>query len=135
MTTRIDSTEEWSDLRRLAELHRDFDLRSAFAGDPTRAERLTFETADLVVDLSKHLVNDEILSGLVDLALRAGLPERIEAMFTGAPLNTTERRAVMHVALRAEHDDSLALEGDSPIPQVHAVLDRMEDFAGRSPMW
>ena len=131
MTTPIDSTAEWSNLRRLAEVNATFDLRSAFAGDSNRADKLTFQVADLVVDLSKHLVDDEVLDALVDLADRVGLGQRIDGMFSGEHLNATEDRAVMHVALRAEEGDSLTVDGENPIPQVHEELRRMEDFAER----
>ena len=100
-----------------------------FSEDPTRVERLTFAAGDLVVDLSKHLVTDEILSGLVAVARRAGFPERIEELFGGAHINVTEDRAVLHPALRSDPDDGFTVDGQDVVTDVHEVLERMAIFA------
>lgn len=135
--TSISDTPEWRSLAGLAERHGSFDLRRAFDVDPARVDRLTFTAGDLVVDLSKHLVTDEIVAGLVALARRAGLSERIEAMFDGTHINTTEDRAVLHAALRAAPSDSFLEDGRDVVSDVHEVLDRMEEFADevRSGRW
>ena len=106
-------------------------LRTLFAGDPGRGERLTAEAASVFLDYSKNLVTDETLRLLVRLAEESGLRQRIEAMFRGEKVNPTEQRAALHVALRAPRGTSLLLDGQDVVPQVHAVLDRMSDFAGR----
>ncbi len=127
----ITATPEW---RALAEHHaqlRDRHLRDLFAEDPERARRLTRRVADLVVDHSKHRVTDETLRLLVALAERAGLRERIDAMFRGEHINVTEDRAVLHVALRAPAATELVVDGQDVTADVHAVLDRMAEFAGR----
>lgn len=115
----------------MAEEYADFDLRSAFATNTRRAAELTFQAADLTADLSKHLVTDEVMQSLISLAEVAGLPDRIESMFVGEHLNVTEDRAVMHVALRAEEEDGLSISGENPVPEVHRVIERMEEFSER----
>ncbi len=113
------------------------DLREAFATDPGRAERFTFSVGDLIVDLSKHLVTDETVSRLVAVGEAAGLTDRIDAMFGGARINSTEDRAVLHTALRAAEGDEYAVDGDDVVRDVHHVLDRMGAFAElvRSGAW
>ncbi len=106
-------------------------LRQLFASDPARAERLTAEAAGVLLDYSKHRVTDETLRLLVQLAEQSGLRERIEAMFRGEKINVTEDRAVLHVALRAPRGASILVDGRNVVPEVHEVLDRMADFAGR----
>jgi glucose-6-phosphate isomerase len=127
--TSISATPEWKTLEEHNE--KDFDLRQAFAEDPTRVDRFTFTAGDLVVDLSKHLVTDETLGRLVAVARRAGLPERIEELFGGAHINVTEDRAVLHPALRAAIGDSFHVDGGDVATDVHDVLDRMADFSER----
>ncbi len=129
MAESIESTPEWAKLRGLAEEHRAFDLRQAFQRDEHRAKRLTFEVADLVVDLSKHLVDQRILDALADLARRAALPKRIESMYAGEPINTTEGRPVLHVALRAHREDHYLVGDENVVPLVQEVLDRMDAFS------
>jgi glucose-6-phosphate isomerase len=128
--TPIDQTDEWQALKRLAESE-DFDLRQLFDTDPGRAERYTFEAGDLTLDLSKNLITDEVLTGLVGLADRAGLTERIESMFRGEHINTTEDRPVLHTALRADVGDELVVDGQNATADVQRVLDKMERFAAR----
>ena len=106
-------------------------LRKLFADDPKRGERLTVEAAGVYLDYSKHLINDDTLGLLVDLAEQAGLRARIDAMFRGEKINVTEHRAVLHVALRAPKGASIMVDGKNVVPQVHAVLDKMADFANR----
>ena len=106
-------------------------LRKLFADDPKRGERLTLEAAGIYLDYSKNRVTDETLSLLVQLAEESGLRERIDAMFGGEHINVSENRAVLHTALRAPKGASVVVDGENVVPQVHAVLDRMSDFANR----
>jgi glucose-6-phosphate isomerase len=106
-------------------------LRQLFAEDPKRGERLACEAAGIYLDYSKNLVTDETLTLLLQLGQESGLRERIEAMFRGEKINVTENRAVLHVALRAPRDATIMLDGKNVVPEVHAVLDKMADFANR----
>jgi glucose-6-phosphate isomerase len=110
---------------------RDAHLRTLFAGDPKRGERFTAEAAGVYLDYSKNRITHETLKLLVELAGESGLRERIDAMFRGEKINVSERRAVLHVALRAPQGASIVVDGENVVPQVHAVLDRMADFADR----
>ncbi len=121
----------WQALTAHAAQVRDVHLRSLFADDPGRGERFTAEAAGLSLDYSKNRITDETVRLLVDLARACGLRERIDAMFRGERINTTEGRAVLHVALRAPRDASIVLDGENVVPRVHDVLDRMAAFAGR----
>jgi len=103
-------------------------LRTLFAEDPKRGERLVVEAAGLYFDYSKHRVTDETLRLLLALAEEVGLRGRIDSMFRGDQINVTEKRAVLHVALRAPRSASIGVDGDDVVPKVHAVLDRMADF-------
>jgi glucose-6-phosphate isomerase len=113
--------------RELRSLH----LRALFADDPGRAERFSLEAAGLYLDYSKNRITDETLRLLLALAEESGLRARIEAMFRGERINVTERRAVLHVALRAPKGARVAVDGTDVVPEVHAVLDRMAEFAAR----
>ena len=113
--------------RSLAGLH----LRELFARDPGRGERLTAEGAGLFLDYSKQRVTDETLRLLAALAESRGLSARREAMFGGEKINVTEDRAVLHIALRAPRGSRILVDGKDVVPEVHAVLDRMADFAER----
>src|SRR5204862_6437073 len=106
-------------------------LRTLFATDATRGERLTAEAAGIYLDYSKNRVTDETLTLLRRLAEESGLRERIDAMFRGDKINLTEDRAVLHVALRAPRGASIVVDGKDVVPEVHAVLDAMADFAAR----
>jgi glucose-6-phosphate isomerase len=106
-------------------------LRQLFADDPKRGERLTLEAVGLFLDYSKNRVNDETLKLLMRLAEESGLQRRIDAMFQGEKINLTEKRAVLHTALRAPRGTSVIVDGENVVPKVHAVLDRMADFANR----
>src|SRR2546430_1026605 len=110
---------------------KDLHLRKLFADDTRRGERLTAETAGIYLDYSKNRVTDETLRLLVRLADECGLRDRIDAMFRGDKINVTENRAVLHVALRAPRDQTIVVDGEDVVPKVHAVLDRMADFATR----
>ena len=104
-------------------------LRQLFADDPVRGERMTAEAEGLFLDYSKNRVTDETLRLLLELAEQSGLRERIDAMFSGEHINSTEDRAVLHVALRAPRGTSIVVDGTDVVPEVHAVLDRMARFA------
>jgi glucose-6-phosphate isomerase len=106
-------------------------LRGLFHDDPGRGERLTASGAGLFLDYSKNRVTDETLQLLKNLAEESGLRERIDAMFRGEKINITEDRAVLHVALRAPKGQSILVDGEDVVPQVHEVLDRMATFAAR----
>ena len=119
----------WHALAAHVEQVRDVHLRSLFANDPSRADRFSAEAAGLYLDYSKNRITDETVRLLVGLADACGLRERIDAMFRGERINTTEERAVLHVALRAPRGASIVLDGDNVVPHVHEVLDRMAAFA------
>ncbi len=121
----------WKALEAHYEKVRDLHLRTLFAQDPKRGERLTAEGAGLYLDYSKNRITDETLDLLLQLAEESGLRARIEAMFGGQKINVTENRAVLHVALRAPREASIVVDGENVVPQVHAVLDKMSDFASR----
>jgi glucose-6-phosphate isomerase len=106
-------------------------LRNLFADDPARGERMTAEAAGIYLDYSKNRINDETLKLLNELAEQSGLRARIDAMFRGEKINTTENRAVLHVALRAPKGASIIVDGKNVVPEVHAVLDKMAEFANR----
>ncbi len=112
-------------------------LRDLFAKDVGRGERLTLEAAGLYLDYSKNRVSDETMRRLVALAEACGLKERIAAMFRGDVINRTEKRSVLHVALRMPRGDRLVVNGVDVVAEVHAVLDRMNAFADavRSGRW
>jgi len=111
--------------------NRSLQLRDLFGTDPRRGERLCAEGAGLYLDYSKHRITDTTLQLLLALAESAGLRQRIDAMFRGEKINVTERRAVLHVALRAPKQQSIIVDGQDVVPEVHAVLDRMAGFADR----
>src|SRR5438876_1064642 len=110
---------------------RDLHLRTLFADDARRGERLTAEAVGIFLDYSKNRVTDDTLALLRRLADECGLRERIDAMFRGDKINVTEARAVLHVALRAPRGASIVVDGKDVVPEVHAVLDAMADFAAR----
>src|SRR5882672_168543 len=110
---------------------KDLHLRELFAADQKRAEKMTLEAVGLHLDYSKNRVTDETLKLLFQLANESGLKERIDSMFKGEKINITEMRAVLHVALRAPKEETILVDGENVVPQVHEVLDRMADFANR----
>ncbi len=106
-------------------------LRELFAQDPERGTRLTAEAEGIYLDYSKHRITDETIKLLLDLAEESGLRGHIEAMFTGHKINITEKRAVLHVALRAPKGEKIVVDGEDVVPAVHEVLDRMATFSDR----
>jgi glucose-6-phosphate isomerase len=110
---------------------RELHLRELFADDPKRGERMTVEAVGIYFDYSKHRITDETLRLLLQLTEESGLRARIDAMFRGDKINVTEKRAVLHVALRAPKGQSIVVDGEDVVPQVHAVLDKMADFSTR----
>ena len=125
------SSPAWNALQAHHQEVRRQHLRDLFASDPGRGERLTAEAPGLFLDYSKHRVTGETMKLLVQLAEERGLRARIEAMFRGEKINVTEDRAALHVALRAPRGSSIAVDGENVVPRVHAVLDRMAEFADR----
>jgi glucose-6-phosphate isomerase len=128
----ITATPEWESLTRLADAARRGDapsLRERFAADPARSHRMTFTYDGITADLSKHLVDDEILTLLLALAEKADVPGHFAAMFAGERINSTEHRSVLHTALRAPRGASLVVDGRDVVADVHEVLDRMGAFA------
>jgi glucose-6-phosphate isomerase len=123
--------QAWKDLGSHYKKTRELHLRQLFADDPKRGERLTAEAVGLYLDYSKNRITDETLKLLIRLAEESRLQERIDAMFRGEKINLTEKRAVLHTALRAPRDASVIVDGENVVPKVHAVLDRMADFASR----
>jgi glucose-6-phosphate isomerase len=126
---RITETPEW---QALVDHHRQLDgihLRELFADDPSRGDTLTVDAGDLHLDYSKHRLTAETIELLVAVAERAGLRQRIDDMFAGKHINTTEDRAVLHVALRAPRGSTLMADGVNVVEEVHAVLDGMAEFA------
>jgi glucose-6-phosphate isomerase len=121
----------WQALEAHHHRERNPQLRKLFADDPGRGERMTAEAAGIYLDYAKQLVSAETLALLLRLAEESGLRARIEAMFQGQRINVTENRAVLHVALRAPRGQVITVDGTDVVPQVHAVLDRMEAFARR----
>ncbi|GAB2484715.1 glucose-6-phosphate isomerase [Luteococcus sediminum] len=139
MQTPVDptSTATWAELTTLHEGYTP-DLKAAFADDPERARRYTFDAADLHVDLSKNFLDDEILPALLQLADEVGIAERREAMYRGEHINVTEDRAVLHTALRLPDPSAgLIVDGQDVAKDVHEVLDRIDAFAEkvRSGAW
>ena len=106
-------------------------LRQLFGDDRHRGERLALDAVGIYFDYSKNRITDETLELLIELAGQSGLREHIDAMFRGEPINVSERRSVLHVALRAPRTASVVVNGENVVPQVHAVLDKMSRFAER----
>ncbi|MCG6874102.1 MAG: glucose-6-phosphate isomerase, partial [Betaproteobacteria bacterium] len=121
----------WKALAAHHEKVRGLHLRKLFADDARRAERMTVEAAGVLLDYSKNRVTEETVRLLLGLAEECGLRARIDAMFRGEKINVSEKRAVLHIALRAPRDASIVVDGENVVPQVHAVLDKMTDFANR----
>jgi glucose-6-phosphate isomerase len=134
---RLDQLAEWAALAKHREEFGNTHLRDLFAGDPRRAERMAVRAGDLHIDYSKHLVTGETLRLLRDLAQARGVARLRDAMFAGEKINITEKRAVLHTALRAPSDAVIEVDGHNVVPEVHAVLNQMADFARavRSGAW
>ena len=133
----VAGTVEWLRLVEHFEDIRHRHLRRFFADDPDRGTRMTVNAGDLSLDYSKHRVTDETVAALMAVARRAGVAERRDAMFAGRHINTTEDRAVLHVALRMPRGSSLEVDGRDVVADVHQVLDRMGAVAEsiRSGAW
>ncbi|MFE4369847.1 glucose-6-phosphate isomerase [Streptomyces sp. NPDC056835] len=129
--TRLTRTPEWDALGKHREQLGQTHLRELFAADPARGAGYTLQVGDLHLDYSKHLVTDETLALLRELAAATGVAELRDAMFRGEKINTTEDRAVLHTALRAPRDAVIEVDGENVVPAVHAVLDKMSAFADR----
>ncbi|UGY90728.1 glucose-6-phosphate isomerase [Streptomyces gobiensis] len=126
---RLDRMPEWIALAKHREQLGEVRLRDLFADDARRGERYQLQVGDLHLDYAKHLVTDETLRLLRELAGAAGVAELRDAMFRGEKINVTERRAVLHTALRAPRDAVIEVDGENVVPGVHAVLDKMSSFA------
>ncbi|MFF0360535.1 glucose-6-phosphate isomerase [Streptomyces sp. NA02536] len=127
--TRLNRTPEWTALAKHREELGEVRLRELFAADPGRGTGYTLRVGDLYVDYSKHLVTDDTLRLLRELAVATDVSGLRDAMFRGERINTTEDRAVLHTALRAPRDAVIEVDGENVVPGVHAVLDRMAGFA------
>ncbi|MFK0047327.1 glucose-6-phosphate isomerase [Streptomyces sp. NPDC090741] len=135
--TRLNRTPEWMALGKHREELGQTHLRELFAADPNRGTGYTLRVGDLYIDYSKHLVTDQTLELLRELAAATGVAELREAMFRGEKINTTEDRAVLHTALRAPKGAVVEVDGENVVPEVHAVLDKMAAFCDqvRSGEW
>ncbi len=129
--TRLNQTPEWTALAKHREELGEVRLRELFAAGPGRGGGYTLQVGDLHIDYSKHLVTDETLRLLRELAAATDVFGLRDAMFRGEKINTTEDRAVLHTALRAPRDAVIEVDGENVVPAVHGVLDRMADFADR----
>ena len=129
----VTQTPEWKALEKHFEAMRSFSLKQAFADDPDRVRKLSFDLGSLHFDLSKNLVTDETIADLVALGKAAGVESRFSDMVHGVHINTTEDRAVLHTALRrpASDEGKLIVDGQDTVKDVHEVLDRMYAFADR----
>ncbi|MFF8358852.1 glucose-6-phosphate isomerase [Streptomyces chartreusis] len=129
---RLNRRPEWAALEdHRAEAMQRPQLRELFAADPSRAERYVVRVGDLRIDYSKHLIDDETLALLHELAVATDVSGLRDAMFRGEKINVTEDRAVLHTALRAPRDAVIEVDGENVVPKVHAVLDKMSGFAER----
>ena len=126
----VDSVE-WNALVAHFDEVKDRHLREFFADDPDRGESLTATAGDLFLDYSKHRLTATTIGLLADVARRAGVEELRDAMFAGDPINVTEHRSVLHIALRAPRDAEIVVDGVNVVAEVRGVLDRMADFSNR----
>lgn len=129
--TALTQRPAWQALQSHYEKIRGLHLRQIFADDPQRGERLTLDAIGIFLDYSKNRITDETLSLLLKLADECGLRARIDAMFRGDRINSTENRSVLHVALRAAQGQKIVVDGKDIVPEVHAVLKKMADFSDR----
>ena len=127
----LTQTTAWKALEAHAQKNRNLTIKDLFAEDPARGQRLTAEAAGIYFDYSKNRITDETLRLLFALAEEAGLSSHIDAMFRGDKINVTEKRAVLHVALRAPKGESILVDGVDVVPAVHTVLDKMAGFANK----
>jgi glucose-6-phosphate isomerase len=129
--TRLTHRSVWKALEEHYQKIRTVHLRTLFAEDPKRGQRLALEAAGIYLDYSKNRITDDTLRLLLQLAETSGLRERIDAMFQGEKINVTENRAVLHVALRAPKEKAIWVDGKNVVPEVHTVLDKMTTFTNR----
>ena len=129
MSGRVDERPAWRALAAHREKIGRRHLRELFAQDPGRGERMVLVAAGLHLDYAKNRIDDETVRLLLDLARECGVRERTAAMFRGDPINTTEQRSVLHVALRKPAEETLVVGGVDVVAEVHGVLDRMVAFA------
>ncbi|MBS4729126.1 glucose-6-phosphate isomerase [Mycobacterium sp. SM1] len=127
----VSATRAWQALRSHHDRVKDIHLRQFFADDPDRGRELAVTIGDLYIDYSKHRITRETITMLIDLARAANLEQRRDEMLAGAPINTSENRAVLHTALRLPRDAELIVDGRNIVDDVHAVLDAMGDFTDR----
>ena len=130
-TPSLRDRKAWKDLAAHAHTMADTTIKDLFGKDPTRGPKYTLEVEGLLLDYSKNRITDETLKLLGALAEEVDLKGRTEAMFTGQKINTTENRAVLHVALRAPTDEKIFVDGEDVVPEVHKVLDKMSGFADK----
>src|SRR5208337_2788049 len=124
-------TQIWQALKAHYEEIKGVHLRQLFADDPTRADRFTTESAGLFLDYSKNRITAKTIQLLLQLAQERGVGAKRDAMFRGEKINLTEKRAVLHVALRAPRGATIVVDGENVVPQVHSVLSKMADFSSR----
>jgi glucose-6-phosphate isomerase len=130
-TAALRTRPAWAALKKHYQTMRRVHLRQLFDKDRERGERMAVEAVGIYFDYSKNRITDETLKLLLQLADEAGLRERIDAMFRGDKINVSEKRSVLHVALRAPRGASILHDGQNVVPEVHAVLDKMAAFADR----
>lgn len=129
--TRLDRTPQWNALGKHREELGQTHLRELFEADPERGTKYTLAAGDLHIDYAKHLVTDETLALLRELAAATGVAELRDAMFRGEKINITEDRAVLHTALRAPESAVVKVDGEDVVPEVHSVLRKMAAFSDR----
>ncbi len=130
-TTPLTSLPAWQALEKHSAAIREAHMRDLFAKDPDRAAKFSVEAEGLFLDYSKNRITAETMSLLLDLARQSGLQQKIEAMFSGAKINLTEDRSVLHVALRAPKSERILSDGVDVVPEVHATLDKMAAFSNK----
>jgi glucose-6-phosphate isomerase len=129
--TDLTRSPAWQALQAHYEATKETHLRELFEKDATRAERFSAEALGIFLDYSKNRLTDETVKGLLALAESAGLRAKVDAMFAGEKINTTEGRAVLHTALRAPKGAKVVVDGKNVVPEVHAVLEKMAEFSER----
>ena len=131
LSTSVTSAAQWPELIRLANSVGNEHIKDLFNSDPSRVKDLVFTASNLTVDFSRQRINKNVLQQLIDLANSRELSSAIQEMFSGQKINVTEKRSVLHVALRKPIQDKLVVDGVDVVGQVHSVLSRMKDLANR----
>lgn len=131
LNTSVTEFPAWEALKANYSKVRNLHLRKLFEDDATRGERMVVDAVGIYFDYSKHRITDKTLRSLFQLAEETGLKARIDAMFNGDKINVTEKRAVLHIALRAPKEQSIFVDGEDVVPLVHSVLDKMAEFSNR----